>query len=223
VRVTFDTNTLDPITQPELAGPLQAECMIIHESLNSKRVEGFFCETVLTVEGGQQSPRPDTVARVKRALELGLRVLSAPRVGVAPSGVLDNEFYAEDVDSLTRLQRYEVISAAIRARGSGFARVVKVGHLRSDGADPPGGLARLEWARSRSDVTKVARAIAEWADGESVAAHYGYANDLFCTEDRAAKAGRYSVMHPAQRSWLHRVFGVEFVSVAELAARLQSV
>jgi hypothetical protein len=223
LRVTFDTNTLDPITQPELAGPMRADCMIIHEFLRAKRLQGFFCETVLTVEGGQQSPRPDTVARVRRALDLGLRILSAPRCpGGAPIDALDGGLYAKEVNPLARLERYEAISAAIESRGLGFARVLKVAPSRSHGPGSPSGLASVDRASSPGDMTKVARAVAEWADGDSVAAHYGYGNDLFCTQDRAARAGRYSVMHPAQRSWLHRVYGVEFVSIAELAARLRS-
>jgi hypothetical protein len=217
LRVTFDTNTLDPITQPELAGPMRADCLTIQASLQSKCLEGFFCETVLTVEGGQQPPRPDTVVRVRRALELGLRILSAPRPGGTPIAALDGKLYAKDMNPLARLDRHEAIAAAIESRGLGFARVLKVAPaLRS-----PGELAGIYRAGSPGDKTKVARAIAEWADGESVAAHYGYANDLFCTQDRAARAGRFSVMHPAQRSWLHRVYGVEFVSIAELAARLR--
>jgi len=222
LRVTFDTNTLDPITQPELAGPMRADCMVIHEFLRAKRLQGFFCETVLTVEGRQQSPRPDTVARVRRALELGLRILSAPRPGSTPIDVLDGELYAKDVNPLTRLERYEAMAAAIEARGLGFARVLKVAPSRSHGPDAPSGLGSVDRASSPGDLTKVGRAVAEWADGDSVAAHYGYANDLFCTQDRAARAGRYSVMHPAQRSWLHRVYGIEFVGIAELAARLRS-
>ena len=221
LRVTFDTNTLDPITQPELAGPMRADCMTIHESLQSKCLEGFFCETVLTVEGGQQPPRPETVARVRRALELGLRILSAPRAGGTPIEALDSELYAKDVNPLTRLERYEAIAAAIEARGSGFARVLEVARSLSHRADFPTGLPSIDRASSPRDMTKVARAVAEWADGDSVAAHFSYANDLFCTEDRAGRAGRYSILHPAQRSWLHRVYGVEFVSIAELAARLR--
>jgi len=222
LRVTFDTNTLDPITQPELAGPMRADCRMIHEFLRAKRLQGFFCETVLTVEGGQQSPRPDTVARVRRALDLGLRILSAPRPGGTPIDSLDGELYAKDINSLTRLERYEAIAAAIEARGLGFARVLKVARSRSHGPDSPSGLGCVDRASSPGDLTKVARAVAEWADGDSVAAHYGYGNDLFCTQDRAARAGRDSVMHPAQRSWLQRVYGVEFVSIAGLAARLRS-
>src|SRR5438132_1682584 len=82
---------------------------------------------------------------------------------------------------------------------------------RSHGPDSSSGLGSVDRANSPGDLTKVGRAVAEWADGDSVAAHYGYANELFCTQDRAARAGRRSVMHPAQRSWLHRVYGVEFV------------
>jgi len=229
LRVTFDTNTLDPITQPELAGPMRADCRMIHEFLRAKRLQGFFCETVLTVEGRQQSPRPDTVARVGRALELGLRILSAPRPGGTPIDFLDAELYAKDVNLSTRLERYEAIAAAIEARGLGFARVLKVAPSRRHGPASPSGLGSVDpnqcgrlAASFPGDLTKVGRAVAEWADGDSVAAHYGYANDLFCTQDRAAKAGRDSVMHPAQRSWLQRVYGVEFVSIAELAARLRS-
>ena len=221
MRVTFDTNTLDPITQPGLAGPMRADCRMIHEFLRAKRLQGFFCETVLTVEGGQRSPPPDTVARVRRALELGLRILSAPRPGSTPIDLLDGELYAKEVNPLTRLERYEAIVAAIEARGLGFARMLKVAPSRNQGLDSANGLASVHRASSLGDLTKVARAVAEWADGDSVAAHYGYANDLFCTQDRAARAGRNSVMHPAQRSWLHRVYNVEFVSIAELAARLR--
>ena len=195
--------------------------MTIHESLKSKCLEGFFCETVLTLEGGQKLPRPDTVARVRRALELGLRILSAPRPGGTPIDVLDGELYAKDINPSTRLERYEAITAAIEARGLGFARMLKAAPSRSHGLDCLSGLASVDWSSCPGDLTQVARAVAEWADGDSVAAHYGYANDLFCTQDRAARAGRNSVMHPAQRSWLHRVYNVEFVSIAELAARLR--
>jgi hypothetical protein len=204
LRVTFDTNTLDPITQPDLAGSMRAECMTIHDSLQSKRLEGFFCETILSVEG--QPLREETISRVRRALDLGMRILSAPRSGSAPrsdSTRIDDtrgEFYAREADESTRLKRYESIAAAIEARGLGFARMSKV---------------------ATRDSRKFARAVAEWADGDSVAAHHGYANDLFCTQDRAVRAGRDSVMHPANRGWLRRLYGVEFVNIAELAARLE--
>jgi hypothetical protein len=196
LRVTFDTNTLDPITQPDLAGAMRAECMTIHESLRSKRLEGFFCETLLTVEG--QQLRDDTIARVQRALDLGMRILSAPRTG--STRILSGDLYAHDADESARLRRYESIAAAIEARGLGYARMARV---------------------AQADSRKFARAVAEWADGDCVAAHHSYTNDLFCTQDRAVRAGRNSLMHPANRGWLRRVFGVEFVDIVGLAKLLE--
>jgi hypothetical protein len=175
---------------------MRAECMTIHESLRAKRLEGFFCETLLTVEG--QPPRDDPATRVRRALDLGMRILSAPRAG--STRILSPDVYASDADESTRLERYAAICAAIEARGLGYARMEKV---------------------AKSDSKQFARAVAEWADGDSVAAHHGYANDLFCTQDRAVKAGRQSVLHPAHRGWFRRVYGVEFVTLAELAKRIE--
>jgi hypothetical protein len=195
--VTFDTQTLDPITLPR-----RVACKAINESLKSGRLQGFICETMLTVEG--QPPREETLIRVRRALDLGCRILSAPRRGSRRLDDPSGELYAQDADEsalATRLHRFESIAAAIEARGLGFARMSKA---------PAAG-------------RKAARAVAEWADGDSVAAHHGYANDLFCTEDRAARAGRKSVLHPAYRGWLRRAYGVEFVTMAELAVRLEGL
>jgi hypothetical protein len=207
MRVTFDTNTLDPILRPKLAGAMRDDCLIIQRLLQSGRMEGFCSETMLTIEGGgaDERERNETVGRIRRAVEMGMRVLSAPRRGSVPTHDLDGSFYFKDPDAAStalRLQRFATISKAIEARGLGFARVLK--HRRMG---------------HPADTGKVARARAEWADGDSVAAHFAYGNDLFCTEDRARKAGRHSVMHAAQRAWLKRAFGVEFVSIAGLAAR----
>lgn len=219
MRITFDTNTLDPITLPELAGSLREACTVIHESLKSRRLTGFFCETVLTLEGGEE----ETAARVKRAVDLGMRILEAPRVGGVRIADPSGELYAKDTDEgalANRLMRFESIAAAIEARGLGHARLLKVARSLDRGVGFESGRADIIRASSPRDRRKVARAVAEWADGDSVSAHYAYANDLFCTEDRAAKAGRDSVMHPAQRDWLQRTYGIEIVSIAELAARI---
>ncbi len=177
---------------------MRPECTAIHESLKSGQITGFFCETIVTVEG-QPSP-----ARIERAVDLGLRILSAPRAGSSRIDDPTGELYAKDADEAMRLGRYESIAGAIEARGLGFARKQKVDRAQAPAA-----------------TRKVARAIAEWADGDSVAAHYGYANDLFCTQDRAVRAGRDSVMHPAHRGWLRRAYGVEFASIAGLAMLLR--
>jgi hypothetical protein len=79
----------------------------------------------------------------------------------------------------------------------------------------------LRRAQSNRERDQISRAIAEWADGDSVATHYGHGIDLFCTEDRAAQnAGRPSVFDEINKAWLQREYGIRFVSLGELAEML---
>lgn len=65
-----------------------------------------------------------------------------------------------------------------------------------------------------------ARAIAEWADGDSVAAHVAYKNDVFCTEDKGKSAGGKSILDESNRCWLQETYGVTFATIRELAEQV---
>jgi hypothetical protein len=67
----------------------------------------------------------------------------------------------------------------------------------------------------RNDV--LAKATREWADGDSVAAHYGFGIDQFCSEDFGKSASGRSVLDCNNRKWLSEEFGIRFVTLAELA------
>lgn len=75
-------------------------------------------------------------------------------------------------------------------------------------------------ARDIHEQHKVQRAIAEWADADSIAAHIGYGMDLFCTEDQGKGAGAPSVLDSNNRAWLESAYGVKFVTLPELAGML---
>jgi len=124
-------------------------------------------------------------------------------------------------DLIAARERANEVDKAISARGLGRARAVSLGLAlsRRDGIEDEWWLHGLKRARA-SEVKKVARAVAEWADGDSIAAHIGYRNDIFCTSDKAGKAGTASVFHADSRSWLTQTFGVTFCSMDELAQRL---
>ena len=77
------------------------------------------------------------------------------------------------------------------------------------------GLGRVEGHK------RVSRAIAEWADGDAIAAHYGYGMDYFCTEDEGRNAHGPSVLDATNRAWLQGEFGIKFVSLDEIAALLE--
>lgn len=71
-----------------------------------------------------------------------------------------------------------------------------------------------------NETMRFAKAVAEWADGDSIAAHYAYGNDLFCTRDMGKTAGAASVLSLNNRRWLETQFGIEFVSPTEATRRL---
>jgi hypothetical protein len=180
-------------------------------------------EVPLFVEQPGRLPlRQEIADRASRALGLGMRILSAPRIVGIRIDDPNGDLYLKDADAKAlsvRLKRYEAIGTAIEARGVGFAQALRVAELLARRASvSENWYVSLGRASDRYAVNKIARAVAESADGDSIAAHYSYAVDPFCTEDRAKKAGASSIMHPLHRAWLSRNFGVKFVSIAELAA-----
>jgi hypothetical protein len=77
-------------------------------------------------------------------------------------------------------------------------RLNRTGHWR-DALDQPS---------SNQENEKIADAVGEWADEDALAAHYGYSNDYFCTEDlgkSAIKVFGQSILDPAHRTWLTRM------------------
>ena len=74
--------------------------------------------------------------------------------------------------------------------------------------------------RDRATTKAVAKAVAEWADGDSVAICYGHDIDYFCTEDEGKNCGSDSILSPANRKWLQKDYGVNIVSLENLCELL---
>lgn len=108
------------------------------------------------------------------------------------------------------------------SRGLGRAQAIELAKSFSerDGAAGEWWPQGLERTRSAAERKKARLAINEWADGEALAAHAGYGNDLFCTDDSGGDLGDRSILHPSHRAWLSETYGVTFVTVAELAEHL---
>jgi hypothetical protein len=70
---------------------------------------------------------------------------------------------------------------------------------------------------------KVSKVIAEWSDGDAIAAHYAYKHDIFCTRDEGKSAGVSSVLRADKRAWLTKEFGTVVMSPNELAAHIRSL
>lgn len=264
MRVTFDTNALDPAVRPERfrRGPRYAEYVRINQALSFGLIKGFFSETIVTYEGIQNKDRAATfgsatvmshrrvgdcdhriklslkvemparkalhsevAARLEAALKVGMRALSAPRIGNTriedPTGIIYFKEVANSAAQKRRLDNYSAAARAIESKGLGFAQVTNLAKqfaLRAGVEEP--------WYKSLARATNiheekaVNRAIAEWADCDSVAAHIGYGIDFFCTEDKGMSAGAPSIFSKDNSVWLKEELGVRLVSLSDLANML---
>jgi hypothetical protein len=261
LRVTFDTNTLADVVLPEASQqPTNpADAARVRAAIQLGKIQGFFSETLVTLEGVQTKDRaavfgstrlqsestctdentitisigvvqdrkplePRFFERIQAARGLGMRALRGPaRIGWICVQDVDGMLFEPDGSTLelsARLDKVHKVATAIAERGLGHAAAVKFGlqFSASDGMSEPElwykGLLR---AKENGETNRVKEVVAEWADGDSVAAHYGYGIDRFCSQDFGQNAGKASVLHPDNRRWLREAFGIQFVTLAELA------
>ena len=187
--------------------------------------------SAITISIGSRWPRTPVnqqfLDRIQAALALGMRALIGPRrmadsLSVQGFGENFYEPFASAEEIIARGGKANEVDAALARRGLGRARAVCLGLEYSKRDDATG-----EWwpqgigrARNKAERKKVHEAINEWADGDAIAAHIGYGNDLFCTNDLGRSAGQQSALHPINRAWLQDTYGVEFVTISELGQRV---
>lgn len=164
---------------------------------------------------------PGFSRRIDVAREIGMRALMAPRL--LGSGCCARDDDGTLFEAPADLEEFVSKSTSLRneigARRVGHAAAVNLG-LRFSARD---GVA--EWwyhgllrAKDIHERRKVVRAVAEWADGDSIAAHYGYGVELFCSKDHGGRrGGSASILDPDNRKWIAATFGIRFVDMAELA------
>lgn len=169
---------------------------------------------------------PISINLISLAQSLGMRALIGPRhLGnslPAQRGVdliYEKLVFPADID---RANKINEVDLALAQRGLGRSRAVALGveWSKRDGESGETWMQGLGRARNETERRTVHRAVNEWADGDAIAAHVGYGNDFFCTHDKGSGSGRQSALHPSNRLWLQSAYGVEFVTVFELAGRL---
>jgi hypothetical protein len=148
--------------------------------------------------------------------------MRCPRIGLPrPAAVQEDWFVIEKED--VRAERQEKFFSTlheIENRGVGRKVVEALGaNLAQTQLRDVSWFEGLGLTHSQQELKQVADAVGEWADGDAVAAHVGYKNDLFCTRDAGISAGN-SILGAANRAWLLATFGVVFVTPAELAGKL---
>jgi hypothetical protein len=182
-----------------------------------------------TVMPTRKPLHPEVIKRMQAALKIGMKTLGAPRIGWPRIEDPENVIYFQDgQNSITlsdRIDRYLVAGEAIQARGVGFSQIENLARkfaLRAVISEPEPWYTSLNRAKDIHEENEIKRAVAEWADGDSVAAHIGYGIDFFCTEDKGNSAGASSIFDAKNRNWLTDNFGLKFVSLSDVAKMISS-
>lgn len=150
------------------------------------------------------------VNSLRFALATGIRLMRAIAwMGLpAPPELRDPSIFAAETED----QRKEREQRQLE----GYARITALG-VGKAAFDAVGGWGTPPVKRATDKAFY--KACAEWADGELVAAHIAYRNDVLCTNDQAGATGS-SVFDAHNRARLTREFGVQFATTAELAELL---
>lgn len=159
--------------------------------------------------------------RFSAAFALRMKLLAVfPRIARGKVDDPDGNRYIipDEAELVQCLERQYAMLSAIEARGLGCAQARQIAlEIQTEVGGHSNFLFYLGRPRNPTEQEKINRAIAEWSDCDSIAAHYGYGIDLFCSRDFGQNAGKASVLHPDNRQWLSDTFGIRFVTLAALA------
>jgi hypothetical protein len=145
---------------------------------------------------------------LEKARGLVFKFMHIPRLGYLSNPDLTEMDWADYDVSIG--ERFADVVGIIESLGCGMAQLQSIGHHYATDW-----LKAMEIAPS-SEIQAVAKAVAEWADGDSVAIHLAYGNDFFCTKDTAKGAGQHSVMASKNIECLAKMFDLKKVLPEEL-------
>lgn len=168
----------------------------------------------------QPTNTPHLAAHLADALTIGFSLLRCGgRIGGLRNFDIQESSFLDDkkVSLEERLETFLTCLTEIEQHGCGIKHAKDIGQKYARIGQP--WYVGLGAAPDFEDKA-ISKAIAEWADGDSVAAHIAYKNDYFCTRDVAKAAGTDSILSPQNRDWLTSQYGVKFVTPEQLVANL---
>jgi hypothetical protein len=241
-RVTFDSNAWEKVfsTDDEFYAPVRAaladgrikgficEAGFRIEAITKQQRPDYFAQPFMDVTA-KITPRngagrfevlmsigpddrkhpglhPVQAGKFHAALAVGVQVMRCQAwMGLPrPAELADLSIFVAESEDDARPREGRQIDAAWKIQQRGVGR----------GAfDDAGGWEARD--RTPAEAKLLRKACAEWADGELVAAHIGYQNDILCTDDLGRSAGK-SVFDVENRQWLAAEFGVVFAGLDAL-------
>jgi hypothetical protein len=151
------------------------------------------------------------------AIKMGFNIIGMPRFGSITNAEIERYYYT--LKGKESEYYYEWIYKAgehIRSLHAGEYWIEQIGLKYSKGWFVGIGLA------PDSENDNIATAIAEWADGDSVAAHIAIQGDCFCTLDSAKRAGENSIFSPANMLILENDYNFKKVTPTDLVKLIKN-
>jgi hypothetical protein len=149
------------------------------------------------------------------ARQLGWKILHCSRLAMTTNPRLASEWFVDDSYGIAK--RFGECSREIAANGCGFGPWEALEEKYPGIGQPWNSGAAAVPASAAGDVAKAA---AEWADADTVAAHYAYGNDYLCVRDVGEGDGAGSVLSAPSRASLASKYAIRFLSARELAAMI---
>lgn len=163
---------------------------------------------------------PKLWAHILEAQDLGFRVLRMTKAGTVRPKDIPDDMYINPTD-MDEYCRYAELSERcgdyITSMGCGQAaynRFKEEFNLVGLDVQSIPVERREEFVERWKDFSE---AIAEWVDGDSLAAHYAAGNEFFCTDDNARNAGTKSIFHSVNKNRLEAEYGIKIISSCEIA------
>lgn len=157
--------------------------------------------------------RPILKKYFDEAIKLGFKIARLPRIAGMVNEEIEHIRYKQEGEELSKYHDkvFEVVQK-IEDSGAGMSQIEEIGKLY-DTANWMKGLKKA----TGTEINKIAKAAAEWADGDSVAISIALGCNFFCTRDEAKGAGSKSVLSSNNLTWLKRDYGFETILPEDLA------
>ena len=149
------------------------------------------------------------------ARQIGFKLLHCPRIaGIVCRELQPSDYFtSKNTDGMNRNEMFGDFLRKIETAGFGKKQIQDIGNeYVVPGKTWYEGLALAPEQRNK----EIASACSEWADGDSLAAHYSYKNTFFCTKDIGKSATSDSILDDSNRDWLLNEFGIKVVTPLEL-------
>lgn len=152
------------------------------------------------------------------AVSLGFNIISVPRIaGITNKDIEDQKNLMDKTNLESYLDKVFKIAERIKSLQAGDYVIEQIGFKYN----PEAWFTGIGSAPDSEDGV-IAKAVAEWADGDSVASHIAIEGDYFCTNDKAVSGGGQSVFNINNIKILEEEYNFKTATPSELADILRA-